>query len=260
MGILLKEWLESRWRFFTGLIVFSFFSLLNVALYPWLKTLITPEFISMMESILKQMPFVSPEQIQGAFNLNWNVYLYSSWISKTLYQGMAIYLLFMAAPLLSSEESRGTLEFLIAKPISSFRIITAKYSVNLIETIIVALFSTLILYPASLYMNEVFEFTLFFRGLIQSIAGIAFLFSVAFCISSLCKDHVKAIASSALAYIALSLPSYLPKYNHLSIFRFMQGINILSKESISWGTVSLLLAASLILMLIANYIFQKKEV
>ncbi|MBT9175260.1 MAG: hypothetical protein DDT22_00934 [candidate division WS2 bacterium] len=260
MGIIFKEWLESRWRFYIGLIVFSLFSLLNVVLYPWLKTMITPEFISMVELILKQMPFISPEQVQGAFNLNWNVYLYSSWISKTLYQGMAIYLLFMAAPLLASEESRGTLEFLIAKPISSFKIITAKYSINLIETIIVAVFSTLILFPASLYMNEFFDFSLFFSGLAQSIVGIVFLFSVAFCISSLCKDQVKAIAFSALAYIALSLPSYLPKYHHLSIFRFMQGINILSKEPISWGTIFLLAAASLILMLLADYIFQKKEI
>ncbi|MBT9131451.1 MAG: hypothetical protein DDT41_01757 [candidate division WS2 bacterium] len=260
MGILLKEWLESRWRFYIGLIVFSLFSLLNVVLYPWLKTLITPEFISTMELILEQMPFITPEQVQGAINLNWNAYLYGSWISKTLYQGMAIYLLFMAAPLLASEESRGTLEFLIAKPISSFSIITAKYSVSLIETIIVAIFSTLILYPASLYMREVFNFSLFFGGLIQSIAGIAFLFSVAFSISSLCKDQVKAIAFSALAYIALSLPSFLPKYHHLSIFRFMQGINILNQEPILWGTIFLLLAASLILMLIANYIFEKKEI
>jgi len=260
MGILFKEWLESRWRFFIGLIVFSFFSLLNVVLYPWLKTLITPEFISMMELILKQMPFVSPEQIQGAFNLNWNVYLYSSWVSKTLYQGMAIYLLFMAAPLLSSEESRGTLEFLIAKPISSFRIITAKYSVSLIETIIVALFSTLILYPASLYMNEVFDFSLFLSGLIQSIAGIAFLFSVAFCISSLCKDQVKAIAFSALAYITLSLPSYLPEYRHLSIFRFMQGINILKGEGIIFKEMFILLAISAVLFALSYYIFSKKEV
>lgn len=258
MGIYYKEWLESRWKFLTGLLVFSALSLLNAILYPWVKTMMTPEMQTLLETMLKNFPLAIPE---GAFGpMDWNTYLYSSWISKTLYQCMTIYILIVGAPLLANEESRGTLEFLLAKPISHLKIIAAKYLINLAELILVVIVSTYILYPASLIAKENINLTMFTQGLIQALPGFILLFSLAFLISSFFKDSIKAIAASVVAFFILSIPSFLSDYSHLSIYRFMQGINILKGEAIEINGILIMLLLSVILLGVNIVIFSKKEV
>ncbi len=258
MGIYYKEWLESKWRLIAGILVFCGLSLMNVILYPWLKTMMTPEMQALLEALMKNFPISIPE---GAFSvLDWNTYLFSSWISKTLYQSMTVFILIIATPLLASEESRGTLEFLLAKPVSTLQIISAKYLVNILEMILVVLASTFILYPASLIAKESFNLTIFIKGVIQAFPGYILLFSLAFLISALFKDSIKALAFSAVAFFILSIPSFIPDFRHLSIYRFMQGINILKGEGIIFSEMLIILAISAVLFATSYYIFSKKEV
>ena len=259
MGIFYKEWLESKWKLITGTIVLTVLSLVNVIVYPWIHTFMTPDMARLMESMLHEMmPFIEVPNLVPMFD-SWNTYLYGSWISKTLYQTMAIFILVTASPLFAGEESKGTLEFLWSKPISTFRIVSAKYFVNVSELLIIALISTFILYPASLIMGEKFDAALFTLGLVQAIPGYIMLFSIAFLTSVLFKDSIKAMVSSAILFAIMSVPSFLTDYRHLSIFRILQGFNLLAKESIMWPAIIILIFVSAVLFMLAYCVFSRKE-
>ena len=259
MGIFYKEWIESRWRLVTGTIVLTALSLFNVIIYPWVQTLMTPEMAHLMESMMRQlMPFINVPPLEPVFD-SWNTYLYGSWVSKTLYQTMTIYILVAAAPLFAGEENRGTLQFLLSKPISTFKIVSAKYIVNVMEIILIALISTFILYPASLIMGESFDAALFALGLIQAIPGFVMLFSIALFISTLFKDSIKALAASAIGFAILSAPSFLPDYSHLSVFRILQGLNLLENEGVIWSAAAIFVFISAIFFILTHFMASKKE-
>lgn len=260
MGIYYKEWLESKWRLIAGALVLSALSLLNVVMYPWVETLMTPEMAQLMESMMKQLiPFIEMPDLSPMLD-NWNTYLYGSWISKTLYQSMVVFILIMASSLSAGEESKGTLEFLWAKPISTLQIISAKYFVNLAEMICIAFVSTFILYPASLIMGKSFDAAAFALGLLQAMPGYMLLFSMAFLMSTMFKDSIKSLAFSAVAFSVLSIPSFLPDYRHLSIFRFLQGFNVLSGEGVMWATMAALTLLSAVLFAMTYFSFNRKQV
>jgi len=259
MGIYYKEWIESRWRLITGTIVLTALSLLNVILYPWMQTLMSPDMARLMESMLREMiPFIDLPALEPMFD-TWNAYLYSSWISKTLYQTITIFVLLAAAPLFAGEENRGTFQFLLSKPISTVKIVSAKYLVNASQIILIAFVSTFVLYPASLIMGESFDGGLFALGLIQAIPGYLMLFSIAFFISTLFKDSIKALAASAIGFAILSVPSFLPDYRHLSVFRILQGFNLLEKEGVLWGAVAIFTAVSIVFFILTYLTASRKE-
>lgn len=259
MGIYYKEWIESKWKLFAGLIIFTALSLLNVVVYPWMQILINPEMARMMESMMRQMlPFIDMPALEPMFD-SWNSYLFGSWISKTLYQIMTVYIIVAASPLFAGEESKGTLEFLWAKPISTLSIVSAKYFSSILAIILISIVSTFILFPASMIMGEAFNASLFALGLLQSIPGYILLYSIAFMISALFKDSIKAMVASAVIFGIISFPAYLPDFRHLSIFRFLQAFNLLEQESFLWFPVVVLLALSAILFVITYNIVNTKE-
>jgi len=259
MGIYYKEWIESRWRLVTGIIVLTALSLFNVIMYPWIQTLMTPDMARLMESMMRQMmPFIDMPALEPMFD-SWNTYLYGSWISKTLYQTITIFILLAAAPLFAGEENRGTLQFLLSKPISTLEIVSAKYLVNVAEIILIALVSTFILYPASLIMGESFNASLFALGLIQAIPGYIMLFSIAFFVSTLFKDSIKALAASAIGFAILSVPSFLPDFRHLSVFRILQGFNLLENEGVMWSVAAIFLIISAGFFILTYIMASKKE-
>lgn len=259
MGIFYKEWIDSRWRLVAGTIVLTIMSLLNVVLYPWVQTLMSPEMARLMETMLREMmPFIEIPAIETMFD-SWNTYLYGSWVSKTLYQTATIFILLAAAPLFAGEENRGTLQFLYSKPISTLEIVSAKYLVNAGQIVLIVLISTYILFPASLIMGEPFDFSLFTQGIIQAVPGFIMLFSFAFFISTLFKDSIKALAAAAIGFAILSLPAYFPDYNHLSVFRILQGINILQNEGVMWDAVAVFLLISCLFFTLTYMVANKKE-
>ena len=259
MGIFYKEWLESKWKLITGTIVFTVLSLLNVIMYPWIQTFMTPDMARLMESMMREMiPFIEMPALVPAFD-SWNSYLYGSWISKTLYQSMIVYIILVASPLFAGEENKGTLEFLWSKPISTLKIVSAKYFVNVSGLLIIALISTFILYPASLIIGEKFDVSLFALGLVQAIPGFVMLFSIAFMMSTLFKDSIKAMVSSIILFSIMSVPSFLPEFRHLSIFRIFQGFNLLANESLMWSAILIFVFVSAVFFTLSYYVSSRKE-
>src|SRR5689334_3943623 len=120
--MLVKELMETRWKVIIGAIVALVAAAAFAAAYELLIGLLTGPVAQ------QAGPFQS--QIDALVKGGYDEYIWTQWFSKTVPQILVILAAIMGAGLIASEVNKGTIFFLLSKPVSRTQVLLTKYCVN----------------------------------------------------------------------------------------------------------------------------------
>lgn len=215
-GIWKKELRGGRWKFLAGLPILMITAISIPLVYELTVNLMNnapvPEFAKGQASLLKDFRF----------------YIWSQWFGKNLIQMGAVLAVIFGAGIVSSEVTRKTIHFLLAKPVRRGEIFTIKFIANLGSIALVTIVSTLFLYITLLAKNHTYPLLQMIEQTMLATAGLSVIYSIAVYFSTLFDQTIKCAMASILVVFILFIQSWVPVIAKYSLFYQMSGEGIYS--------------------------------
>jgi len=249
--MVVKELIEARWKLIAGAVVITLVSAVLAGFYDVLKQSLSGS------SSLQQLPQTLHNQVQQLLG-SFGVYAWSQWFSKTGPELLAVLAAILGASLIASEVSKGTIFFLLSKPISRERVLLVKYAVSaLILLGIMVLSSAALLvtaailgYPQNVYGVAVSTLLLWLGMLF--VLGLALLFSVLF------KDVLRSLVGALVIPLVLSIPGYLHGWGAWNLTGYWADFPTYLGQSFPIKALIICLIAALVPLVAAIPLFRKQ--
>lgn len=247
-----KEAFEQRWKVLIGVILVAAIVILNAGLYGIVQKLITDPKITSLSSSLQ----ANIQLVESGFD----TYMWSQWFGKNATFMMSIFGAIIGCGLVSGEVSKGTIFFLLSKPISRVAIYGAKFITGTGGLLVIAVTGSLaMLICAYVTGHQITSL----GGLILStiliwlcgvfVMGIAMVFSVVF--SDIIKPLVLALAVSLI----IAIPSLIPNWDAWSLYTYWESLDVYLGHAFPAKALIVTLIAAIIPFIIGLPLFQKKE-
>ena len=204
--MVVKEFIEARWKAIIGSVVAVLAAAALASTYDLIKTRLAGRLTG---SAAQQIP----SQLQGTIQQltgSYDGYLWSQWFSKNGPEILAILAAALGASLIASEVNKGTIFFLLSKPVSRDRVLLTKYLVSACILLGVLLLSSAAMLIAAAVVDHpqnvggvLISTLLLWLGMLF-ILGLALLFSV------LCHDVLRPLIFALLLTLLLSFPGIIP--------------------------------------------------
>ncbi|HEX6477563.1 MAG TPA: ABC transporter permease [Ktedonobacteraceae bacterium] len=200
--MVVKEFLEARWKTIIGSAVAVIAAAALAGTYNLIKNLLAG-------NATRQVPSQLQGQIQQ-FLGSYESYVWSQWFSKNGPEILAILAAVLGASLIASEVNKGTIFFLLSKPVSRDRVLLTKYLVSALILLEVMLLSGVAILVAAAIVGHpqnvggvLISTVLLWLGMLF-VLGLALLFSVLF------HDVLRPLIFSLLLTLLLSVPGLIP--------------------------------------------------
>lgn len=182
--------------------------------------------IRMMEAA--PMPDFAREQLE--LMKDFRFYVWSQWFGKNLYQMGSFIAILFGFNIISSEVSRRTMHFLLAKPIRRQDVFKIKYIVNYASLVLVVVISTAVLYISAVVAGRGYPLLQLIENTVIAIAGMGALFSMAVYFSTVFDSPAKSFTAAFLTALALFAPGFSPALAKFSVYYQMAGAGIFKSE------------------------------
>lgn len=160
-----------------------------------------------------------------------------------------------------------TMDFQLSQPISRTKLLISETIASLINTFLLVVATSL----SILLLTKIYNVSISLSGLIAfSVVATAFLwaiYGIAIICSSMLKSKITAAGTTVSIvmafYIFTSMTSIIEKiaeYDKYSLFYLYEPQKLLQTGTINWGHLAILLSISIIGILSATVIFNKKDV
>jgi hypothetical protein len=146
--LLYKAWLETRVRFFAGLIAAAIVCIYNIDSHAWLVEMWTREWQNPNGYHFSWMPL-------GIHDYGW--YLWHYLYNNYLQQVWALFAILFAFGGLIRERSTGAVQFSLSLPIRRRRWLFTRLAVALLESIALSLFAVLVVVIGSAVIHQTFS-------------------------------------------------------------------------------------------------------
>ncbi len=204
--MIVKELIEARWKTIIGGVVAVVAAAALASTYQLIKNLLAGQVTG---DAAQQIP----AQLQGTIQQltgSYDGYIWSQWFSKNGPEILAILAAVLGASLIASEVSKGTIFFLLSKPVSRDRVLLTKYLVSALILLGVLLLSSVAILIAAAIVGHpqqvggvLISTILLWLGMLF-VLGLALLFSVLF------HDVLRPLIFSLLLTLLLSIPGLIP--------------------------------------------------
>lgn len=204
--MVIKEVIEARWKAIIGSVVAVLFVVALASTYNLIKNLLSGQLTG---NTTQQIP----PQLQGTMQQltgSYDGYIWSQWFSKNGPEILAILAAVLGASLIASEVNKGTIFFLLSKPMSRDRVLLTKYLVSALILLGVMLLSCIAILVAAAIVGHpqnvggvLVSTVLLWLGMLF-VLGLALLFSVLF------HDVLRPLIFSLLFTLLLSIPGLIP--------------------------------------------------
>lgn len=201
--MIVKEFIDARWKAFIGGAVALMGVIALAASYDLLKNTLPTG------SAAQQVPASTQAQIQQLFG-SYNAYIWSQWFSKNGPEILAILAAVLGASLIASEVNKGTIFFLLSKPVSRDRVLLTKYLVSALMLLGVMLLSGLGLLTVAAIVGHPQQISGMLISLLLLWLGTLFVLGVALLFSVMFKDVLRPMIFSQLITLLLSVPGLIP--------------------------------------------------
>lgn len=207
--MVIKELIEARWKAITGGILALALVVLSTATYDLLKPA--------LNDVSKQpLPQFLQQQVQQLVS-NYDLYVWQNWFAKNGPELLALLAAVLGAGLIAGEVNKGTIFFLLGKPISRERVVLTKYAISAsILFAIIGLGSVILLVTAVIAGHPqpiggvVISTLLLWLGVLF-VLGLALLFSVIF------TDVLRPLFCALIITIVMSIPGFIPNWGAWSL-------------------------------------------
>lgn len=204
--MVVKELIEARWKAIIGSVVAVLFTAALASTYNLIKNVLAGPLTGGAARPI-------PAQLQGTIQQltgSYEGYVWSQWFSKNGPEILAILAAVLGASLIASEVNKGTIFFLLSKPVSRDRVLLTKYLVSALILLGVLLLSCVAILVAAEAVGHpqnvggvLISTVLLWLGMLF-ILGLALIFSVLF------HDVLRPLIFSLLLTLLLSVPGLIP--------------------------------------------------
>jgi ABC-type transport system involved in multi-copper enzyme maturation permease subunit len=204
--MVVKEFIEARWKAIIGSVVAVMGAAALASTYNLIKNVLAGPLTG---NTARQIPAQLQGQIQQLTD-SYDGYIWSQWFSKNGPEILAILAAVLGASLIASEVNKGTIFFLLSKPVSRDRVLLTKYLVSALILLGVMLLSSAAILVAAAVVGHpqqvggvLISTVLLWLGMLF-VLGLALLFSVLF------HDVLRPLIFSLLLTLLLSVPGLIP--------------------------------------------------
>ncbi len=243
-----KELLEARWKIITFALLALLGSAGNVAFYP-----------------LHQSPangrvtFPLPGLVQEPLTTPFNAFVWETWFVTNGPFILGIFAAILGGGLIANEVSKGTLFFLLSKPVSRERILLTKYGVSAGLLLVVSVISSIAIAIIGIVMGHPQDVLslLVATGLLWLAAlfplGLSLFFSV------VSPDSLRPVVFSLLITVAVALlPSILPHGLNWSLWHYWGSLDAYLRGSFPLKEYLVCLVTAMVPLLAAIVVFRRK--
>ena len=223
-----KAWLETRWRFFTGLILLTGTSVLTVLMYP---------YVAGTTVSLPNMGGRLGEMVRDAIAMmtTYPGYIWLQWFGKNLLIIWTLCAILIGVGGIVTESSRGTALFTLSLPVTRRRQIGIRGALGAAELVILAAVPSFLIPAFSSLIGESYPLRdALIYTLVLITSGMS-IFSVSFLLAVVFSDQMKPIIILASVAFLLALPVRLIKgVSPYSIFTLMSGEAYFVRGEMPW--------------------------
>ncbi|MBW1873518.1 MAG: ABC transporter permease subunit [Deltaproteobacteria bacterium] len=180
-----------------------------------------PTFEKLLPSIME----VVPKKLQwlvGAMQREGFVYFtMTQQLMKNVGMFGSALAIILGASAVAKEIEAGTMELLLAQPISRMRVLAEKYLFNLGVLAIPLLFSTVLVYPAALFIGENISLTALLVAGLYCFSLVAVIYSFAFFLGVLVDTQMQVIVVSLAVCLIMMILAVFKSTSFLSLFSYM---------------------------------------
>lgn len=253
--MIVKEMIDARWKVLTGLIV----ALLTAAGSTYAYNLIQ----DLLQSPAAQRALAATGGSQAGMAAvgNFDIYVWDNWYAKNgglILGGLAA---FLGAALIAGEVSKGSIFFLLSKPMSRDRILLTKYTVNAGLLLGVGLLIALALWITAALMGQVLPV----RGLLISTLllwlGTLSILGVALLCSVVLPDSLRAAGLAVVVAGLLGIPgvvgAFAPGWTEWSLPNYWVSLPAFQDTALPVKELGICLVAAALPLAVAVPLFRR---
>jgi ABC-type transport system involved in multi-copper enzyme maturation permease subunit len=247
----LKELIEARWKAIIGIAICVAIAGALAGTYDLLKNLLA------QSSSLKQVPQSLQQQVQQVFG-SYNVYVWGQWFGKNGAEIVAVLAAVLGCSLIGAEANKGTIFFLLSKPVSRVRVLLIKYAVNaalLLAIVVAASLALLVATALTGHSQDIgglaVSTLLLWLGALF-VLGLALLFSVLF------KDILRPLVLALIITVLLAIPGFIPNWSDWSLPGYWSSQAAYLGQEFPTKALIICLVAAVVPVLLAIPLFQKQ--
>lgn len=262
---LLKRALKDRWR---GASIFG----LSLFLYAWMMIWFMPVFLENVQfkELIAKYPKAIMSLFAGASNIDFfspegfmTVEFLALWF-PIIVIGFAIT---MATAIVSKEVGDGTMDFLLAQPISRQSLILSRFAALILYLIALVV----ITFGSMPLLGRFYDVTFKLKGLlVTGLLALAFFMAISaytLFLSVILRERGHAIVASISIFIGThllnafaDLNETVEKFRFLSMFKYYQPYKALATGEVPWRDISIFLAIMLVFFVASLAVFRRKDI
>lgn len=246
-GFWKKEVYAVKFKFFTGFLVLA---LLAVGI---------PLLYDITVRLAENLPSQEFLKGQEVFLTDYRLYIWSQWFGKNLYQFGSVMAIIFGAGIISSEVSRKTIQFILARPILREDVFTVKFIVNFAALALVVVASTVVLYITVVATGHKIPVVDMVQNIIMALAGMAVIYSMAVYFSTVFDRTLKSAVITGIIAMVLFVPGFFPGLHYYSVYYHMAGSDIALGKGFPFIPLIVLIIITAAFYMLGRNRFVKKD-
>ncbi len=246
----IKELIEARWKaIICGLIALVLVEV-STATYDLFKS-------TLNTSSMQQLPQFIQQQMQQMTS-SYGLYVWGNWFSKNGPEIMIIMAIVLGSGLIAGEVNKGTIFFLLGKPISRERVLLIKYAISALILLAISIITGIALFVTAAIVGHpqdiggvVISTFLLWLGVLFGL-GLALMFSVLF------KDALWPLICALVITLLTVIPSFIPDWGAWNLTSYWSNQTIYLGQGFPFKEYVICLVAAVIPLILALMLFRKR--
>ncbi len=245
-----KELIEARWKAIICGVIAVVLVEVSAATFGLFKS-------ALSTSNTQQMPQFLQQQLQQMTS-TYDVYVWGNWFAKNGPEIMVIMAIVLGAGLIAGEVNKGTIFFLLGKPVSRERVLLIKYAV-----------SALILLAISLICGVALVLTAAIAGHPQNIGGVVistvllwlgvlFGLGLSLMFSALFKDALWPLICALIITVLTIIPSFIPDWGAWNLISYWSNQAVYLGQGFPAKEFAICFVAAVIPLILALALFHRR--
>jgi ABC-2 type transport system permease protein len=248
--MVVKELIEARWKAIICGLLALILVVVSTATYGLFKSVLNTSSIQKMPQILQQQM----QQLTSSYSL----YVWGNWFAKNGPEIMVILAIVLGAGLIAGEVNKGSIFFLLGKPISRERVLLIKYAVSALILLAINAISCVVLLVTAAIAGHpqdiggvVISTLLLWLGVLFGL-GLALLFSVLF------KDALWPLICALAITLLTVIPSFIPNWGIWNLTSYWSNQAIFLGQGFPFKEFAICLIAAVVPLMLALAPFRNR--
>ena len=244
-----KELREARFKCILFAILVAFSASSSAILYSFTS--------GMINTSNSQLPAPLAAQMQQTFS-SFNSYIWGGWfqINGILY--LAVFAAILGTSLIAGEVSRGSIFFLLSRPVGRDRVLLIKYGVSALLVLLVALLGTVLIFTIGTIVGHSVDLSRMLLATLLAWLGTLFVLGLTLVCSVLFSDVLRPALVALGVTAVLALPAFIPTLQRWSLISYWSSADAYFKGTFPLTNLIVDLVAAVLPLIVALVLFRKK--